>query len=46
MPARSETLIGGEELHLFYLFYQVEIRWRRSVAVAVPDRQPVDIRNS
>jgi len=26
MPARSETLIGGEELHLFYLFYQVEIR--------------------
>jgi len=26
MLARSETLIGGERLHLFYLFYQVEIR--------------------
>jgi len=26
MPARSEMLIGGERLHLFYLFYQVEIR--------------------
>ena len=26
MPARSETLIGAEKLHLFYLFYQVEIR--------------------
>ena len=22
----SEMLIGGEKLHLFYLFYQVEIR--------------------
>jgi hypothetical protein len=22
----SETLIGDERLHLFYLFYQVEIR--------------------
>jgi hypothetical protein len=26
MPASSETLIGDEKLHLFYLFYQVEIR--------------------
>jgi len=26
MPARSETPIGAEKLHLFYLFYQVEIR--------------------
>jgi len=26
MPARCEMLIGGEKLHLFYLFYQVEIR--------------------
>jgi len=26
MQAHSETLIGGEKLHLFYLFYQVEIR--------------------
>jgi hypothetical protein len=26
MPARSETLVGGEKLHLFHLFYQVEIR--------------------
>jgi len=26
MLARSEMLIGGERLHLFYLFYQVEIR--------------------
>jgi len=26
MPARSEMLVAREELHLFYLFYQVEIR--------------------
>jgi len=26
MPAPSEMLVAGEKLHLFYLFYQVEIR--------------------
>ena len=36
MLARSETLIGGERLHLFYLFYQVEIRRRRRVPLLSP----------
>jgi len=26
MSARSEMLVAGGKLHLFYLFYQVEIR--------------------